>query len=323
MSFDQSLAFLFPWEGGYSNLAKDPGGATNKGILQPEYDRYRKSNGLPVQSVKFITNAEAGDIYKAEYWDLCHCGDLNPGLGNCVFDSAVNSGVGRGARWLQLAINQAAGRYMVAVDDKIGPATVTAAALFPADKLIDTMLALRLAFLKVARHPKTGALLWPTFGGGWADRINGVRAQSHKLAGLPIPTKPLIGAYTMASSPVPVASPINANPNLAAAVTAAVTPIKGIISSITGMFGSALFTGIGGAVATLAPNTTLSVLAVIGVIAGIVSLIAHAYAVITGLNATNNQTIAMAENMLSQIELALGGKPLVFDNSPNAAPAAA
>jgi len=33
----------------------------------------------------------------------------------------------------------------------------------------------------------------------------------------------------------------------------------------------------------------------------------------------NNATISLAENMLGQIETALGGKPLVFDNAPAAA----
>jgi hypothetical protein len=44
---------------------------------------------------------------------------------------------------------------------------------------------------------------------------------------------------------------------------------------------------------------------------------------VTGLSATNNATIALAENLLNTIETSFGGKPLVFDNSPNAAPVAA
>jgi lysozyme family protein len=40
--FQRALAFLLKAEGGYTNHPSDRGGPTNKGILQREYDRYRR-----------------------------------------------------------------------------------------------------------------------------------------------------------------------------------------------------------------------------------------------------------------------------------------
>ncbi len=174
---------LLGWEGGYGNNAKDPGGPTNLGVIQSEYDSFRRKKGLALQSVAHITLAEAEEIYQSEYWQPTRCGDLNLGVADAVFDADVNSGDRRGVIWLQEAINEASGNAAIAVDGACGPVTVAAANAADPAKLIDAMLMLRLAFMKVARNPKTGALLWPTFHGGWSDRIVGVRAQAHKLIG--------------------------------------------------------------------------------------------------------------------------------------------
>ena len=118
----------------------------------------------------------------------------------------------------------------------------------------------------------------------------------------------------MATAAAP-ASSLTAHPAVAAAVKSATLPLQNIWAQIMGMFSSAAVTGLGGAFATLAPTMTLNILGGLGVAAGLISLIAHAYGLVTGVSATNNATIIMAEQMLQQLEMALGGKALVFDNS--------
>jgi lysozyme family protein len=187
MSFDQSFENLLPWEGGFGDDPRDPGGATNLGIIQSEYSAFRQRKGLQTQSVRYITKGEAREIYLNEYWDRLSCGQFDPGVANALFDSGVNSGIGRGSLWLQQAINSVIGEVIVPENGTVGAATITKAnQLHPGD-IIDRLLAIRLAFDKRARNPNTGELLWPAFGGGWADRIVGVRKQSHALAGLPEP----------------------------------------------------------------------------------------------------------------------------------------
>jgi lysozyme family protein len=50
------MPFILKEEGGYSNTPGDHGGATDDGIIQREYSVFRHSNGLPLQSVKLITD---------------------------------------------------------------------------------------------------------------------------------------------------------------------------------------------------------------------------------------------------------------------------
>ena len=41
-NFERCLAITLKWEGGYSNHPDDPGGPTMRGIIQREYDAWRK-----------------------------------------------------------------------------------------------------------------------------------------------------------------------------------------------------------------------------------------------------------------------------------------
>jgi len=172
-NFAASLEHVLRHEGGWTNHPKDPGGATNFGVLQRVYDPYRRKKGQTPRSVKFITSEEVADIYRSLYWDKIAGDSLPRGIDYCTFDAAVNSGPSRGARWLQQAINSCAKAKRCAVDEVVGPATIDAADDYAPHELIDAMLDARLGFMKIARHSKTKALLFPTFGRGWTNRLFG------------------------------------------------------------------------------------------------------------------------------------------------------
>ena len=167
-NFDPSLVLVLQHEGGFVNHPKDPGGATNKGVTQAVYDDWRASKGLPLRSVKYITMAEVGPIYRKLYWDACRCDDLPSGVDYCVFDFAVNSGRDRAARYLQRCLG-------VIEDGHIGPMTLAAAKAKPAQDLIQGISDLRLEFLK---HLK----IYDTFGRGWARRVAEVEAKAREMA---------------------------------------------------------------------------------------------------------------------------------------------
>ena len=337
---DTVFGYLIGWEGGYTNNPKDPGGKTQYGVIQTEYDPWRRKKGLSVQSVAFITLAEAEQIYQEEYWTPTRCGDLDPGVADAVFDAAVNSGDRRGVTWLQKAINQLSDKPAITVDGSCGDITVAAANAIDPSKLIDAMLTLRLAFMKIARNPKTGALLWPTFGKGWSARINGVHVQAHKLAGIspnaemlstaePHPAVAASGPACPAGGAVPfepdskekpmTTLPASTTPIVAAATQSATLSLSSIVSSITGLFSSVAVGGVLTVISTLAPNLTGEILAIAGVLAAIVSAIAHAYAVFMHVNATNNATIALVENFINTTVTEFGGKAFNFPNDPAAA----
>jgi len=90
-------------EGGFVNHPKDPGGATNFGITQATLADFRKKP-VTVAEVKSMTKDEAGEIYRWRYWSPPLCEALPEGVDYMVFDLAVNSGVSRAVKFLQLTV---------------------------------------------------------------------------------------------------------------------------------------------------------------------------------------------------------------------------
>lgn len=103
--FKESLGLVLKYEGGYVNNPNDHGGETNKGIIQREYDRYRKLNKQEKRSVKYIEDAEVYEIYFENYWKAGKCSWFPAELAIVHFDSCVNCGTTQAAKFLQRAIS--------------------------------------------------------------------------------------------------------------------------------------------------------------------------------------------------------------------------
>jgi|SRR5579863_1473432 len=116
--FDKCLPPILVQEGGYSNDAHDPGGMTDFGIIQREYDAKRRQWGMPTQWVKKISSDEYRTIYYTDYW-LPDCPRLYPGLDLEVFNMNVNGGPHRSTVLLQEALK-------VPADGAFGPVTEAA-----------------------------------------------------------------------------------------------------------------------------------------------------------------------------------------------------
>lgn len=83
-------------EGGFANVAGDRGGATNFGISQAAY---------PNLDVSKLTQEQAAQIYKRDYWDAIGADRLPENIRELAFDAAVNQGV----NWTKQALAQAGG----------------------------------------------------------------------------------------------------------------------------------------------------------------------------------------------------------------------
>jgi lysozyme family protein len=103
LRFLACMPFILKEEGGYSNTPGDHGGETNFGIIQREYNIYRHSAGLSLQSVRLISADEYNTIYWQSYWQP-HCPTLPAGLDLSVFNINVNGGPGRGTRLIQMCL---------------------------------------------------------------------------------------------------------------------------------------------------------------------------------------------------------------------------
>ncbi len=126
--WEKAIEFVLRMEGDLTDDPKDPGGLTKYGISQKAY---------PNLDIRNLTVDDAKKIYENDYWKACKCDELATPFAISVFDTAVNQGVEKAKRLMQIALD-------VEVDGIIGDKTIGAS--FKADKSqIKKFLAKRLA----------------------------------------------------------------------------------------------------------------------------------------------------------------------------------
>jgi lysozyme family protein len=163
--FSRALPILLEHEGGYVDHPDDPGGATNQGITQDTYDRWRKEHDMEPRPVEEIAADELEAIYREEYWLPAHCEEWPWPLSLVVFDAAVNHGPGQAIRLLQ----RAAG---VRTDGIVGPKTRAAVKEADPQRLIRDLLGERLELYAriVERRPESAVFLV-----GWIRRVRSLQ----------------------------------------------------------------------------------------------------------------------------------------------------
>ena len=147
MRFEDALLVILSFEGGYVNDPNDPGGETKYGISKKAY---------PNVDIANLTIADAGEIYRHEYWDKVHADDLSENLRLPVFDCAVNQGVKAAIRFLQMAVG-------TTNDGIMGSATIARSAAV-SEEVVSTFLAYR------AIH-YAGLDTFSRYGKGWLKRL--------------------------------------------------------------------------------------------------------------------------------------------------------
>ena len=160
-----SLKMLDISEGRYSNDAHDPGGPTNHGVIQTEYNAWRRAHGLPVQSVRFILDTEVVAIYKNQYWDRVQADALPSGIDYIVFDDAVNSGPREAIIAMQKTLNRMHNAKL-SVDGVLGLLTMEAIHEVDPAEFIKAYTVERMWFYRNIPG-------WRWFSFGWTHRIYG------------------------------------------------------------------------------------------------------------------------------------------------------
>jgi lysozyme family protein len=165
-NWDEALLHILKYEGGYVNHPSDPGGMTNLGVTKRVWEEW---TGKPATEadMRALTPEMVDPLYKTRYWNAVKGDDLPSGVDLCVFDAAVNAGVGRASKFLQQAVG-------VTADGQIGPKTIAAITAKPADDVIKEFCALREAHYK-------SLSTFATFGKGWMRRLGSVEAESKTL----------------------------------------------------------------------------------------------------------------------------------------------
>ena len=148
-NFAACLTFTLRYEGGFVDNPNDPGGATSLGVTQRTLAAWRHKP-VSVGDVRALTTAEAGQIYRALYWDHVQGDALSKGVDLMVFDIAVNMGVGRGELWRDATLHLAPAARIARLD------------------------ALRCGFWRALRT-------FPMFGKGWLARESACRDLALKM----------------------------------------------------------------------------------------------------------------------------------------------
>ena len=124
INFDEIIEVVLHHEGGYVHDPKDLGGETNFGIAKRFY---------PDVDIKNLTEDEAKEIYKEDYWVKNRVEELPEQLRHVFFDMCVNQGRGRAVKILQKAAN-AKGADLV-VDGGLDPKTIDAVSNVELDRV--------------------------------------------------------------------------------------------------------------------------------------------------------------------------------------------
>lgn len=149
--FERAIKLVVSTEGGYSDHAWDNGGATRFGVTEVIARKWGW-----VGAMRDLPWELARDIYLKDYWMPIRGDELPWPWALCIFDCAVNQGVGTAIRLAQDAVG-------VMVDGMFGPRTL--AAIKNAD---DRMLARFMAqrAMRYAKHED-----YPIAGYGWFTRL--------------------------------------------------------------------------------------------------------------------------------------------------------
>lgn len=150
-AFDTCLPVILKEEGGFVNDARDPGGATNLGITYRTLAAWR-GRPVTVADVRALTAAEAGEIYRKNYWLAAGCHILPHGVDLSVFDPAVNSGVSRAIKWRNATAS---------ITDPV--------------KRVQAICASRRGFYQSLKT-------FATFGRGWLSRVSRIEAIAVRMA---------------------------------------------------------------------------------------------------------------------------------------------
>jgi hypothetical protein len=166
-NWDNSFAAVLKHEGGFVNHPKDPGGMTNLGVTKASWEAFLNRDVTETE-MRGLTPDVVKPFYKTMYWDKIKGDQLPAGVDYAAYDLAVNSGVGRAAKYLQ----EIAG---VVADGMIGPKSLEAIKACDPEEMVDALCDMRLAFLK--RLPT-----FDTFGKGWSRRVAEVKDKASGMA---------------------------------------------------------------------------------------------------------------------------------------------
>lgn len=148
----RAIALVIRLEGGETNDPDDPGGRTKFGLSQRTYPRLNFDT---------LTEEQAREIYKQDWWDKYGYAHLPAALAVLLFQLAVNMGPVTAHSLLQRALADVG--LPVAADGRLGPVTIKAAREYRAPDVLELLIRAG----AIERYRRLGK---PKFLAGWVRR---------------------------------------------------------------------------------------------------------------------------------------------------------
>ena len=187
-NFPACLAIILKEEGGNDDDPHDHGGRTSRGIIQREWDIWRKGKDLPAD-VWEAPQEEINAIYREQYWRP-YCDDMPAGIDLCFFNASVNSGRQQAVKELQRALG-------VNADGMFGITSKSALnAVTDLQSLIHKVCEQRRAFYRALKQ-------FSTYGKGWLARTDRVEVAASGMAPVGVAVVPATGSTETLSAKAP------------------------------------------------------------------------------------------------------------------------
>lgn len=156
-TYDTAMDKVYADEGGFSQDAHDPGGATKYGITIADYREF-KGRPVTVSEVRDMPKSDAAAIYRKKYANGVQYDSWPAGWDYSVLDAAINSGIGRAKPWAVrvMGVNAATFTWELLARNAAARPSVAAD--------IKSYWSIRLSFLHALKN-------WRYFGTGWGRRV--------------------------------------------------------------------------------------------------------------------------------------------------------
>jgi lysozyme family protein len=149
-NFTEAYKLTNVFEGEYSNVSKDAGGETYRGIARNYWkdwggwdiiDALNKGQSVAQINLVLRDNSELAtlvhEFYKTNFWDKARLDEItDQNICNEIYDTGVNFGMGKGVKFLQQAINLTRKDVQLDEDGAIGIKTIQATNSHPNHKLL-------------------------------------------------------------------------------------------------------------------------------------------------------------------------------------------
>ncbi len=169
--FQRLHAFVKLWEGDkFVDHPEDKGGPTKYGITQATLANWR-GRDITAGDVRRLTREEADAILRANYYNICRCGEMPERTAAVVYNGAVLHGPRRSVEFLQRAFNDlgmTVDGAPLEVDGDIGRLTIAAARQTDAGALAKAYMDIQDTYFRQLSN-------FDTFGAGWLNRLAALR----------------------------------------------------------------------------------------------------------------------------------------------------